>query len=219
MKENYKHGQMHGNYKHGRPPEYKIWCGMKYRCYNESSPDYKRYGGRGIKMSDRWLGPDGFINFLEDMGPRPSGTYESGKSKYSIDRIDVNGDYAPDNCRWTDNTVQCNNKRNNHTIDGVTLAEWGRRLGGSRHLVRRRLRMGWAVDDAISIPLNNPSLDRKNIHRANQIDITYNGKTQSLKAWARELNLPYSTVAKRISSYKWDPVVAITTPVKKRKIH
>ena len=83
--------------------EYRAWQKMKERCYNPNIERYPVYGGRGIKVCDRWL--ESFDNFYEDMGPRPS-------SKHSIDRIDVNGDYEPGNCRWVTMQEQHYNKRN-----------------------------------------------------------------------------------------------------------
>lgn len=83
--------------------EYKALKGAMQRCYNENNPSYKNYGGRGIKVADRWREkPYGFQNFMEDMGPKPS-------PKYSLDRIDVNGDYCPENCRWADDNTQAVN--------------------------------------------------------------------------------------------------------------
>lgn len=82
---------------------YDTYCGMKKRCYSETDKDYSRYGGRGIKFCDRWVGVEGFFNFIEDMGDRPD--------NYTIDRIDYNGNYEPSNCRWTDIHTQAINKR------------------------------------------------------------------------------------------------------------
>jgi hypothetical protein len=92
--------------KYGKPlyeiKEYKIWVAIKTRCYNPKANRYYIYGGRGIKMCDRWL--ESFHNFYDDMGARPS-------DKHSIDRIDTNGDYEPGNCRWVTSDVQNKNKR------------------------------------------------------------------------------------------------------------
>jgi hypothetical protein len=82
-------------------PSYKIWCYMKTRCYNKNNKDYKHYGGRGIIICDRWK--NSFENFLNDMGEKPEG--------YSIDRINVDGNYEPSNCRWATQKEQVNNRR------------------------------------------------------------------------------------------------------------
>lgn len=85
--------------------EWITYHGMLARCYNESSKVYTDYGGRGIKVCDRWLEPDGvgLMNFVKDMGERPDNT--------SLDRIDVNSGYSPENCRWTSKSMQAFNRR------------------------------------------------------------------------------------------------------------
>lgn len=85
------------------PNEYRIWLTMKTRCYNKNRTNYKYYGGRGIKVCDRWLGIDGFDNFYADMGERPVG--------YTLDRIDADKDYCPENCRWASMNSQNINKK------------------------------------------------------------------------------------------------------------
>lgn len=131
------------------PAEYTTWQGIKNRCYNIHEKSYPNYGGRGIKICDRWLGPYGFVHFLEDMGPRPEGM--------SIDRIDNDGGYCPENCRWADRKTQSNNRRNviQITIDGEThsLAEWCRIKGVSEWAIRSRLRSGWGKEELFKRPI------------------------------------------------------------------
>ncbi len=82
---------------------YGTYRNMKSRCYNANNPVYRHYGARGISVCDRWLGKSGFDNFLEDMGQRPQGM--------SLDRIDNDLGYRPENCRWADKVTQSNNTR------------------------------------------------------------------------------------------------------------
>lgn len=97
-----------GNFTHGlsRTREYRIWGGMKERCYRPKRKGYECYGGRGIKMCDAWR--DDFLCFYLDMGPAPPGL--------SIDRINNDGNYEPGNCRWATYTVQNNNKRPPYSV-------------------------------------------------------------------------------------------------------
>jgi hypothetical protein len=99
----------HGGY---HTPEYQIWLGMKARCMDEGSDSYHLYGGRGIKVCDSWMS---FENFFRDMGSRPVGL--------SIDRIDVNGNYEPGNCRWATDTIQLFNQRPRINSTGYTGVE------------------------------------------------------------------------------------------------
>lgn len=104
--------------KHGdskkKNTEYKSWCGMKSRCYNINNIKYKNYGGRGIIVCDRWL--NSYENFLLDMGNRPS-------NKHSVDRINNDGNYEPNNCRWAINKEQTNNTSKNIKIRNIITNE------------------------------------------------------------------------------------------------
>lgn len=122
---------------------------MKDRCYNANHVHYDRYGGRGISICERWR--ESFEAFYEDMGARPSGTHE-------IDRIDNDGNYEPENCRWATASENGRNKRNNRllTIDGKTMcvSDWADQSGAvERFHIFSRLQMGWSAKDAVFKPL------------------------------------------------------------------
>ena len=132
--------------------EYYTWAAMKSRCYQDNHPAYHNYGGRGITVCGRWF--DSFENFYEDMGNRPS-------KIHSIDRIDVNGDYCPENCRWGTLEEQNNNKTNNKYLeyDGekLTIPQWSRKLGISRHVIYSRISAGWTTERIILQPVQKQS--------------------------------------------------------------
>lgn len=123
---------------------YAAWCSMLNRCLNHRDKrNFPLYGGRGIKVCERWMT---FENFYADMGDRPSGM--------TLDRQDVNGNYEPGNCRWATRQQQDNNKRDtiNLTVDGVTksLAEWCEERGLPYATVYRRLRNGVSASQALN---------------------------------------------------------------------
>lgn len=133
-----------------REPTHIIWANMKARCYNTNRSDYHQYGGRGITVCDRWL--NSYVNFLEDMGPRPKGL--------SLDRIDNNKGYSKDNCRWATPTEQNNNKRSNILLSfkGKTqsISAWAKDLGFNPEVIRKRIRIrGWDVERALTTPLKS----------------------------------------------------------------
>lgn len=132
--------------KHGFSNErlYNAWLSMRRRCESESSHAYKWYGGRGIKVCDRW---QLFENFMKDMGTPPS-------PKHSLDRIDCDGNYEPGNCRWATMKDQQRNRRNNvlYEFKGstATLGEHCEGLGIKAATVRARIKRGLTIEQAMS---------------------------------------------------------------------
>lgn len=141
----------HTSYVHGKSnsPAYASWDAMKRRCYDPKHPSFKWYGGSGITVCDEWK--ESFDQFLLDMGERPDGR--------SLDRIDYNKGYAPDNCRWATQDQQANNTRSNvvicHNGEKRTATQWSILLGGCRQLVSNRINHGWSTTEAVSIPIGH----------------------------------------------------------------
>jgi hypothetical protein len=134
-----KHGKTHSK-------EFRTLSYMKARCYNPNLKCYKNYGGRGIKICDRWLDKEnGFLNFFTDMGECPEG--------YSIERINNDGNYCPENCKWIPLSEQAKNKRNvvNLTFKGETLNmnEWSKKLNVDADTIRNRFKNGWNVEEVL----------------------------------------------------------------------
>jgi hypothetical protein len=131
-------------------PEYKTWCGMRARCENPNKLEFVHYGGRGIRVCERWRT---FENFIADMGPRPS-------KMHSIERLDTNGNYEPSNCAWVTWDAQARNKRSTVRITafGETLLaeEWESRFGVSRQRIWERLRKGATPEVAVSAKRIHP---------------------------------------------------------------
>lgn len=143
----------YSNRKHGMSssPTYSSWESMKQRCLNLNEPNYKNYGGRGISICETWLDKElGFINFLSNMGERLKGT--------TLERIDVNGNYCPENCKWATIKEQSFNKRNNRVLElnGVSknLIDWCKEYGLNSGTLHCRLENGWSIIDAITLPAN-----------------------------------------------------------------
>ncbi len=127
-------------------PTYHSWTAMKSRCFCLNAFGYERYGGRGITVCEKWMR---FEGFLDDMGERPEGT--------SLDRIDNNGNYEPDNCRWATAKQQQRNTQKNVrlTFNGKTrcLKEWAEIVGINHHTIRSRIRKsGWSTEKALTTP-------------------------------------------------------------------
>ena len=125
---------------------FKSWDSMKQRCNNPNAPDFERYGGRGIKICDKWQ--HDFKAFFSDMGERPEAT--------SLDRIDNSGDYTPSNCRWASSLEQQRNTRSSIrlTFKGETLPliEWSRKTGLNYQMLLNRRKAKWPVEKLLTKP-------------------------------------------------------------------
>ncbi len=142
----------HRNKTHGltKTPEHRIWCGIKDRCNNETNKAYRYYGGRGIFISQEWN--NSFEQFLLDMGKKPS-------PNHSIERIDNDGNYCKENCKWATRKEQERNKRSNVFIETkwgkITLAEAAERTGIRPEIVYARRNRGWGMDRLLTPDRNN----------------------------------------------------------------
>ncbi len=139
------HGESHGM--HGIS-EYNAWISAKGRCTNPNNAAFKHYGQRKIKMCNQWL--SSFSTFFKDMGQRPKGM--------TLDRIDNDGPYSPENCRWASWETQLNNKRTtlHITLSGQTksISEWSKIVGISKNRIWRRINeLGWSHEKAVTTPL------------------------------------------------------------------
>lgn len=126
---------------------FKIWAGMRKRCLNPKCKSYKNYGGRGIKIDERW---DSFENFYEDV-------HKTYSDNLSLDRFpNTNGNYSPDNFRWATSKDQNNNRRSNVIInfnnESKTLSEWAKLSGIHSTVISYRIKNGWEIKDAIYKP-------------------------------------------------------------------
>lgn len=143
----------------GRDRAYTVWYQMKKRCGDAEHPHYHQYGGRGISVCARWME---FSAFYADMGDRPRGL--------SLDRIDSNGNYCPENCRWTDKETQANNTRSNRYLESqgerLSLSQWARKVGLPYMTLHGRLRTGWPVDLALSEPASKKKRFSGGVRRA-----------------------------------------------------
>ena len=145
----FKHGHSRTNSK-----TYHAWTGMRDRCHNQNTEKYYLYGARGISISESWKE---FSQFLLDMGECPEGM--------SIDRIDVNGNYEPTNCRWATPTEQANNRQSNKTVEyrgeQVSIRYLASLSGMDYSAVAQRIQHGWTAERAITQPIDKRKGQRK----------------------------------------------------------
>lgn len=186
---------------------YNIYHGILSRCYKIQDADYNRYGARGINVCQEWK--DSFKEFYD-------WSINNGyKNDLSIDRINVNGNYEPNNCRWVDSKIQANNKTNNVFINyknkTQTIKQWADELNLSYDLIRERYRKGMSTNDIFNIP------KRKAKKRVTN-KIKFNGKCLSRIGWDKLLNFPRGTINNRLTR-GWSIEKALSTPIDKRFSH
>ena len=160
---------------------YFTWAGMVARCTNPGNSHFPHYGGRGIKVCERW---QTFENFLADMGEKPG-------PRMSVERIDNSKGYSPENCRWATDAEQARNRRNNrHLTLGrktQTMADWAEELGIHPATLSDRVRTGMTDQEALTSP----------VRRFNGKPLTYRGETHTIAEWARILDVPVQMLYQR----------------------
>jgi hypothetical protein len=175
-----------------RVAEYSAWGAMWKRCTQQSHRHFANYGGRGIKVCERW---SDFWAFYADMGPRPT-------AAHTIERSDGDGDYEPHNCYWATRKQQNNNRKNNVFVEHggrrMTLAQWADELGISYPTLWNRYRAGLTADQILAAK-------KKGV-------ITHNGVTGSIGFWSEKTGIEVRTISQRLWRYRWSVEDALTIP-------
>lgn len=189
-----------------KTPEYKSWVGMKRRCDNPNQTAYKRYGGRGITYEKSWKY---FENFIKDMGKMP-------KTNMELDRIDNDGNYCKENCRWATRKEQTRNRGGKratrlYTFNGETMciADWAKEIGITPQSLQKRLNNGWPLELALNpekrdkdvskrVIKTEPANKGKTVRNKNSKYITIDGITKTYSEWEKEKGLSKGLISKRL---------------------
>lgn len=193
------------NLKHGysteQSSEYMTWKNIKSRCNNPNNKSYNRYGERSIRVCDRWM--ESFEAFLADMGMKPF-------PEATIERIDNDGPYSKENCKWATQSEQMRNMSRNRliTFQGRTqcLQDWVNETGLSKAVISNRLKKGWTVEETLTVP----SIQGR---RQDNVFLTFDGETFTVAEWARKTGINVVTLYWRLKK-KWTVERALTTPAK-----
>lgn len=184
---------------------HNVWKSMKGRCYTKSCSGYENYGGRGITVCEEWR--NDFSAFYEWSIANGYKEVED-HSKYTLDRIDVNGNYEPSNCRWVDMKVQCNNKRNNarYMFDGelLTLRDISQRTGANYKTLKGRIDRGEALFDALY-----GEYDLATYY------LEYNGERHTIPEWSKITGIKEITIRARLKR-GWSVEKTLSEPVQEK---
>lgn len=175
---------------------YHIWNGIKARCYNKNNPAYKYYGGRGICICEKWKDDfKAFYDWSMNNGYKEETRKSNNYNILTIDRIDTNGNYCPENCRFVTAKEQSRNVRTNTLItynnESRCLSEWAEIFGIDSELLRERLKRNWSFEKAISTP---PEMYK---NRSEKL-IEYNGELRTKKGWIEFLQIHPTTFYRRM---------------------
>jgi hypothetical protein len=200
-------------YKHGKSKSliYKVWRGIKSRCYNKNTECYHRYGGRGITMCQEWTGENGFQNFY-DWSICNGYKEEVGKkrNKLTIDRIDNNGNYEPSNCHWVYDKEQQNNKSSNVFLSfngqAKTIQQWADEYGLNYHFIKNKLKNGMDIGEIIKLKPKKVEL------------YEYRGEKYNKQQLAKMVGCSQSSIAKRIKK-GWSIERVVNEPVNMKCVH
>jgi len=181
-------------------PEYSVWSKMRQRCEDPGDRAYSRYGGRGIYVSPEWTD---YGRFYDDMGPRPT-------PEHSIDRIDNDGPYCAENCRWATRQEQANNKRSNRllTVAGetLTMAQAVGRYGVPYSALQARLNAGWSDEDAVFRPKREMTSEARRGRR-----LVVGGVDMTVAEASKIYGISYGALSHRLDA-GWDPDEAVSLP-------
>ena len=181
---------------------YKLWCGMIDRCENPKASSFDNYGKRGISVCDEWHNFGVFREWAMTNG------YADG---FTIDRVDNDDGYSPENCRWATWKEQANNRRSNRKIEynGETknISEWAEFFGIDLKRFNSAIQRGRSIEQILSW---------ENRGKPYRIELTHNGETHTLLEWSKIIGISKHTLDMRLRKYGWSVDRALTTPVKRR---
>ena len=189
-----------------RPRLYWTWINMIRRCENPKAPDYYRYGAIGITVCEEWHDLPTFLNWAY------THDWQEG---LTLDRINNNGNYEPENCRWADVFTQGNNRRTNtlweYNGKTMTLAQWSRKTGLSSETLLHRKKAGWTIEEILTTPKGvKPPSSRAKLTKF----IEYNNEIHTPSEWSNLTGLSRGTICSRLRS-GWAPEDILTKPVQK----